>query len=60
MSVEPKKLTMDSRIKELYATPIGHDILYKVVMQLGKPESLITNPAVANMKIKTARSEEHV
>ncbi|NCB32942.1 MAG: alpha-glucosidase [Erysipelotrichia bacterium] len=56
MSVELKKLTMDSRIKELYATPIGHDILYKVVMQLGKPEILITNPAVANMKIKTAAS----
>lgn len=56
MSQPQKQLTMDSKIGELYATAIGHDILYKVLMQMGKPESLLTNPITANLKIKTVAS----
>ena len=47
-------LTMSSRIGELYATPIGHDILCKVLMQMGKSEKLVTNPAVARIPLKIA------
>lgn len=35
---ERKMLTMESRIKELYATPVGHDTIYKVLLQLNVPE----------------------
>lgn len=46
-------ITMDSKIKDVYSTPVGHDILYKVLMQIGMSETLITNPIVAGMKLKT-------
>lgn len=50
---ENKKLTMNSRLGELYATPVGHDTLAKVLMQLGISETAITNKFVSNMKLKT-------
>ena len=45
-------LTMDSTIGEVYSTPIGHDILFKILMQVNKPEFTITNPIVSLMKLK--------
>jgi hypothetical protein len=33
-----KKLTLESTIGELYNSPIGHDTLGKVLMQLGISE----------------------
>jgi len=50
---EKKKLTINSRLKEAYATPIGHDDIGKVLMQLGLSEKLITNPVVGNLKLST-------
>ena len=47
------QLTMDSKIREVYATPIGHDILNKLLMKLGKKETLLTNPIVGNLSLKT-------
>ena len=47
-----KKLDLNSRVGELYASPIGHDTLAKVLMQLGLSEKLITNPLVSNLKLK--------
>ena len=47
-------LTMKSKIGELYANPIGHDVISKVLMQLGVSDKVITNPVVGNMKIETA------
>lgn len=47
------KLTYDSKIGELYASPIGHDTIAKVLMQLGVSEKMITNPLVSNLKLKT-------
>lgn len=46
-------LTLDSRIKELYRTPVGHDALAKVLLQLGLPESLLTGGLIANLKLRT-------
>lgn len=46
-------LDYQSKIKEIYANPIGHDVIYKLLLQLGKKEALITNPVVANLKLKT-------
>ena len=46
-------LTYDSTIGELYDNPVGHDALARVLLQLGLPERLITNQAVANLKLRT-------
>lgn len=48
-----KKLTLESRIGELYQSPVGHDTLSKVLLQLNIPETAITNPAVSSLKLKT-------
>jgi len=48
-----KKLSYNSKIGELYASPIGHDTIAKVLMQLGISEKMITNPLVSNLKLKT-------
>jgi oligo-1,6-glucosidase len=49
----PRELDLNSKIKEVYANPIGHDVIYKLLLQLNKKENLITNPVVSNMKLKT-------
>ena len=33
-SNHPSKLTLDSKIGSFYASPIGHDVIFKVLMQL--------------------------
>ncbi len=48
-----KKLSMESRIGELYKNPVGHDALAKVLMQLGLPELVLTNPVVSKLKLQT-------
>lgn len=48
-----KKLTYDSRVKDLYQTPVGHDALARVLLQLGLPEQAVTNPAVVGLKLRT-------
>ena len=48
-----KKLSYNSKIGELYASPIGHDTIAKVLMQLGISEKMITNLLVSNLKLKT-------
>lgn len=46
-------LNRESTIKEIYANPVGHDVLGKVLMQLGKSDRLITNPLIGSMKLGT-------
>lgn len=48
-----EKLTMHSKIRDVYATPIGHDIINKLLMQMGKKEILVTNPIIGNLSLKT-------
>jgi len=48
---ETKKLTMQSKIKEVYASPVGHDILGKVLMQLGLGDWVVTNPVIGNLTL---------
>jgi oligo-1,6-glucosidase len=50
------KLSMDSKIKDVYQNPIGHDILHKLLLQLNKKDSLVTNPLIGNLRLKTAAS----
>ncbi len=51
MSRNKKELTINSRLREAYATPIGHDAIGKVLMQLGLSEKLITNPVIGGLKL---------
>ena len=46
-------LTYDSSIGELYRNPVGHDAFAKVILQLGLPEQVITNPIISNVKLRT-------
>ena len=47
-----KKLSLESKIGDLYNTPVGHDALAKVLLQLGISEKVIKNNLVSNMKLK--------
>ena len=51
-----KPLTFESTVKELYKTPIGHDALAKVLLQLNLSEAVIVNPIVGSLKLKTLAS----
>lgn len=52
MAKHDHELTMDSRIRDVWNTPVGHDILAKIMLQLGMDEGWITNPVTASMKLK--------
>ena len=43
------KLTLESKVKDLYETVIGHDALAKVLLQLNISEKAITNPIVGSL-----------
>ena len=45
-------ISLESRISDVYKTPVGHDIFSKLLLQLGKSEKLILNPLVGNLKLK--------
>ena len=46
-------ISLQSKIKEVYAHPIGHDVIAKLLLQMGKSEKLVTNPIVGNLRLKT-------
>ena len=46
-------ISLQSKIKEVYAHPIGRDVMAKLLLQMGKSEKLVTNPIIGNMKLKT-------
>lgn len=48
-----KKLIKENKMIELYNTPIGHDTIGKVLLQLRIPTVAITNPIVSNIKLST-------
>ncbi len=52
-SYSANSLTMNSTIGQIYHTPVGHDAIAKVLMQLGLPEVLVTNPIISGLKLKT-------
>ena len=46
-------LTKNSRIRELYAQPVGRDILRKVLLMAGKSDKLLRLPIISGIKLKT-------
>ena len=51
-----------SRVKDVYATPIGRDVIDKILLQLDRPHWISTNPLVSNLRISRVRklSREHL
>lgn len=45
----------NSKIKDIYATPVGHDIISKLLMQLGMSDNAVTNPVIGNIKFKSLK-----
>ncbi len=48
-------ITTNSRVKDLYQTPMGKDLIHKVLLQMNVSKALITNPFVSHLKIKTVQ-----
>jgi oligo-1,6-glucosidase len=46
-------LTLDDKVKDLYKNPVGHDIIEKLLLTMGKSSFLVKNPIVSNMKLET-------
>lgn len=49
------QLTLESKVSEAYANPIGKDIINKLLLQMGKSEAWISNPVVGHLKLKTVK-----
>jgi oligo-1,6-glucosidase len=45
-------LTKDNRIKDVYASPIGKDIIDRVLLQMNVSKKAVANPIVGNLKLK--------
>jgi oligo-1,6-glucosidase len=45
-------LTKNNRIKDVYASPIGRDIIDRVLLQMNISKKAVTNPIVGNLKLK--------
>lgn len=46
-------LTLNSRIKDIYANPIGRDIIRRILLQTGYSDVIVKNPIVGNIKLIT-------
>ena len=49
-------ISMQSRVRDIYAHPIGRDILDKILMQMGRSSRWITNAFVASLRLSTLRA----
>ena len=45
-------LTKDSKIKDVYANPIGRDIINKLLLQMNVSDKAINNPLVGKMSLR--------
>lgn len=43
---------IDSKIKDIYASPIGRDVINKLLLQLKLPRKAIENPLVGNLSLQ--------
>ncbi len=46
-------LTKESTLKEVLKSPIGHDVIAKLLMQAGKSMAFVGNPIVGSVKLKS-------
>ncbi len=45
-------LTENNRIKDVYANPIGRDIINKILLQMNIDRKAVANPVIGNLKLK--------
>lgn len=45
-------LTINNRIRDIYAHPVGRDIIKKILLQMGRSDSIVKNPLIGNIKLK--------
>lgn len=45
-------LTKNSSIKDVYANPVGQDIIDRVLLQMNINKKAVTNPIIGNLKLK--------
>lgn len=45
-------ITPETTIKELLEHPIGHDVISKILMQMGVSNKWVDNPVVGKLKLK--------
>ena len=45
-------LTKNNRIKDVYESPIGRDIIDRVLLQMNISKKVVTNPILGNLKLK--------
>ena len=48
-----KVYDLNSKIKDIYEHPVGHDALSKILLQLGKSDKWLLNPVIGNAKLGT-------
>lgn len=48
-----KKIDINSKIKDVLALPVGHDVIVRLFLQTGLSFSLLKNPFILNQKLKT-------
>lgn len=48
-----KELSLNSKLKDLYKNPVGHDVIKKILLQMNIKETVIMNPLISNLKLKT-------
>lgn len=46
------EITMKSSLKEVYAHPVGHDALKKILLQSGLPDRILTNPVSGSLSLR--------
>ena len=44
-------LNRNSRLKEIYATAIGKDVIDKLLLQAKMPRAMMDNPVISNLRI---------
>ena len=51
--VTDKELSMDSRLKNVWAHPVGRDVLRKIFLTMGLPTAVIDNPVTGNLTLRS-------
>lgn len=46
-------LTENSRLREVYAHPVGRDIIRKILLQAGRGDRILRNPLIGGLKLKS-------
>lgn len=45
-------LSLASKLRDVYAHPVGRDVVNKLLLQLNKPAWLVTNPIIGNLTLE--------